>query len=135
MLESLQNILAQALYHPDTQERLAELTVTADLTPQERDLLARVQPRGLRLTHLLLMNLRFERVLRGDPSAAEWFERDAEGFVQVFGEFNRSVPPTALLSHDEAARFREFLQQRASELPRNEIRPGRERQDESEVKT
>ena len=113
MLEALQNILVQALYHPDSQERLNELVATADLTEQERQLLERIQPRGLRLTHLLLMNLRFERVLRGDPSAVEWFERDARGFVQAFREFNQSVPPTALLSREEGERFREFLQRRS----------------------
>lgn len=114
MLESLQNILAQSLYHPDSQKKLVELSVSADLTQEERLLLARVQPRGLRLTHLLLMNLRFERVLKGRPDLESWFESDPKGFVEVFRKYNESAPPTVLFAGQEAKQFSKFLEQNSA---------------------
>ncbi len=110
MLESLQNILAQALYHPDSQQNLTELMLSADLTQEERNLLSRAQPRGLKLTHLLLMNLRFERVLRGCPALEDWFESDPKGFVDIFRKYNMSSPPETLFAVQEGKVFLDFLE-------------------------
>lgn len=110
MLETVQEILVQALFDPDPAAKLAALTASADLTEQERKMLEQAQARGLKLTHLLLMNLRFERVLRGMPAAVAWFEEDPKGFVEAFRRYNESTPPTALLSKEERVLFRDFLE-------------------------
>ncbi len=111
MLESLQNILALALYDPDPKAKLEALARTAELSREERDILSGVQARGLKLTHLLLMNLRFERVLRGCPALKEWFEAEPEGFVAVFRKYHKASPPKALFASQEAEGFLGFLEQ------------------------
>ena len=74
-----------------------------------RSVLETIDPDGLRLTALLIRKLRFERIVRGDPDLAAWFEDDPPGFTRVFRDYLASQPPDRVFPEEEAERFRRFL--------------------------
>lgn len=93
---------------------LADDDPAAVLAKEDPALLERIDRDGLELTVLLVRKLRFERILSGDESAREEFQRDPEGFTQRFREYHRAVPPVHLFPRLEARAFREFLTRRGS---------------------
>jgi hypothetical protein len=66
---------------------------------------------------ILVVRLRFERLLRGSPVAEEWFERDPESFAEAFRRYHAEVPPRAFFPADEAALFRAWRDRRAAPPP------------------
>ncbi|MBL8732321.1 MAG: hypothetical protein JNN13_08130 [Planctomycetes bacterium] len=92
----LQALLADALLAPDP---------VALLRGHPEPELAAIDAAGLRLAALLVVKLRFQRLLNASREAAAWFERDAEGFTRAFRDYHQTVPPVALDPWGEAAAF------------------------------
>ena len=72
---------------------------------------------GVQLAALIVARLRFERLLRGSPEAAAWFERDAAGFARAFRRYHASVAPRTFFPADEAAAFADFCAAEAAPVP------------------
>ena len=83
----------------DLQRRLADALVQPE--PAFPD----VDEDGLRISALLVVRLRFERVLHGSPMGGEWFERDGADFAAAFKRYHAEVPPTAGSPTAEARLF------------------------------
>jgi hypothetical protein len=64
-----------------------------------------IDPDGLRIAALLVVKLRFQRLLNASREAAEWFERDGAGFTVAFRRYHHAVVPTAMDPWREAAAF------------------------------
>ena len=67
-----------------------------------------VDPDGLATAALLVARLRFERLIQGSLTAAEWFERDPAGFSAAFRRYHQHVCPTAHFPAAEAKLFEAF---------------------------
>ncbi len=100
-LERHQARLADLLLAPDPAAALAAASAAAGAGPE----LAAIDADGLRLAALLVVKLRFQRLMNASAVAAEWFERDGAGFTAAFRRFHHEVPPTALDPWREAADF------------------------------
>jgi hypothetical protein len=74
-----------------------------------RDAVAAIDADGFRVASLLVMKLRFERLLHGSAIAAEWFARDPEGLTAAFSRYHREVPPTAFEAWTEAEYFADWI--------------------------
>lgn len=109
MLSEVERVLVEALHAEDPPARLRGLVEGAGgrLAADERAwLLAAVaDDDGLRMAGLLVVKLRFDRVLRGDPSLRRAFEEDAAAFVERFRRYCRDVPPAYVFPQDEARAF------------------------------
>lgn len=70
-----------------------------------RAALAQIQPDGLRVAALLVVRLRFERLMQGDVEALGWFEQDPVSFTEAFRRYHHAVPATSLWPWDEAAQW------------------------------
>lgn len=79
------------------------------LAPADRALFAGVDPDGLEIEALLIARLRFERLIHGSRTAAEWFERDGRAFTSAFRLYHATVPPTAVFPAEEARGFERWL--------------------------
>jgi uncharacterized protein len=66
---------------------------------------ALADPEGLRVTRLLIAQLRFSRLLNGSPEASTAFEVDPAGFTARFRAYHQAVRPTAYDPAAEAAAF------------------------------
>ena len=105
MLADLQRVLLKMLAGAPPEELERE---TASLSAEERALLERMEPDGVRLTSLLLRKLRFERICRGDLGMEEWFDHAPESFSSAFKSYDQEVPPTKFFPLEEARAFREY---------------------------
>lgn len=47
---------------------------------------------GSQVAHRLIVKLRFSRLMRGDPAAEAWFDREPEAFVRAFRAFHEATP-------------------------------------------
>lgn len=103
MLEWLQEQLARVLADPEPEDALERLKAQAD--PETRRRLETIQPQGLQLAATLVLKLRFDRALRGDPALAEEYDRDPDAFTREFLAYCRSEPPRAYFPAEEAAQF------------------------------
>ena len=95
-----------------TCERLPEGDRDA-LRDHEADLAVRLQRDhegvdGIALASLLVARLRFERLLAGDPLAADHYERDPAAFVETFRHYTASTE-AAWHPAEEGARFATWL--------------------------
>lgn len=97
--------LAHALRAPDPVAALEELARDPQLPPELARGLAAADPRGVRISALIVARLRFERLLQGSRSVGEWFERDGRGFTEAFRRYHREVPSRAESPLDEARQF------------------------------
>ena len=94
----------------------ADVVLSADpaaaidaLNAGDRALFAAMDRDGLRIAALIVARLRFERLIHGSRSAAEWFDRDTRAFTQAFKRYHTSVAPTATFPADEARAFEAWL--------------------------
>jgi hypothetical protein len=105
-LRRFDRALADALIAADP---VAALRAAAadDWPPELREALATAaaQEDGVRLTALLVVKLRFERLVQGSRRAGEWFDRDARDFADAFRRYHAAVPPTATDPRGEADLF------------------------------
>ena len=63
---------------------------------------------GFRLSHLILMKLRFERLTRSSMEAMKEFEFDEKSFVEEFKRYHHSVKPVYFFPPEEADAFDRF---------------------------
>lgn len=111
MLNEVERLLVDALHADDPVARLRAGVVAAPhgaLGDDERAWLLGVDEDGFRVASLLVRKLRFERALRGDPSARAEFDAAPAAFVERWRRYETSVPPAHDDPADEAAAWRAF---------------------------
>ena len=101
----LEDVLVKAMTSPDPALVIRRARSDKRLPSSLHNALAAIHEDGLRLTALLVVRLRFERLVQGSVEASAWFERDPEGFAAVFRRYHREVPPTAHFPPQEAQLF------------------------------
>jgi hypothetical protein len=79
------------------------------LSKPVRQALQAMQPEGLRMAGLLVVNQRFTRLMRGSPLAEAWFHLDGPGFAAAFRRYHAQVPMTAFFPAAEAKLFGRWL--------------------------
>ncbi len=104
-LRRFETLLARALCAREPVAALRRAARDRQLDVDLRKRLASVDEDGFRVSALLVVRLRFERLLRGSPEAEEWFERDGQSFAAAFRDYHEAIPPTAFFPRDEAALF------------------------------
>jgi hypothetical protein len=104
-LGAWESIVTRLVLARDPASELARLRRSRTIPVTLRRRLARADVDGVVLTSLLVVRLRFERLLRGSPAAEAWFDEDAEGFTAAFKRYHAAVPPTAFFPPDEADLF------------------------------
>jgi hypothetical protein len=104
-LARFEALLAAALTAPNPVAALRAAARSAELSPDLRARLAGADPDGVGISALLVVRLRFERLLNGSRAAAEWFEHDPAEFAAAFKRYHTSVPPCAFLPSAEARAF------------------------------
>jgi hypothetical protein len=101
----VERLLARALRAADPVAALQTAAEGSELPESVRSALARVDPDGVRMTALITSRLRFERLMQGSRSAAEWFESDPAAFTAAFKRYQSAVAPTATFPSDEGRLF------------------------------
>jgi hypothetical protein len=101
-LAELQRILADVMVDPQPDAALAR--AAQDAGPYQAQLAA-ADGDGVRMAALIVVRLRFERLLNGSPMGADWFERDPKGFAKAFKRYHAEVAPTAASPSEEARLF------------------------------
>ncbi|MCP3916019.1 MAG: hypothetical protein GY711_10725 [bacterium] len=104
-LATFESVLARIFLEPDTQAALEAAAADERLGADLRARLAAASPEGVRIAALLVVRLRFERVLNGSQLGGEWFERDPKDFAGAFKRYHAEVPPTAATPWEEAPLF------------------------------
>ncbi len=105
-LEQWEALLADLLLAPDPAAALRAAQAAPGAGPE----LFSIDADGLRLASLLVVKLRFQRLMNASAAAAEWFDRDGAGFTAAFRRYHHAVPPTALDPWREAAAFATFCE-------------------------
>jgi len=105
-LSALQRALADVLAAGEPDAAALE---RAALPAELRARLGRIDAAGLRITGLLVVRLRFQRLLQGSRRAAELFDTDPAAFASTFRRYARAVPPLAHDPWGEAAAFERWL--------------------------
>ena len=108
-LARLEELLARALVDPDPAAAVARAARDPDLAPDLRDGLANADPDGFGIAALLVVRLRFERVIHGSRQAGEWFDRDPASFAAAFKRYHSEVRPTAGFPSGEARLFEAWV--------------------------
>jgi hypothetical protein len=106
-LKELQEQMVSELYKPNTDLSLAdfrqfvngETNVNAQIISEE----------GWRLTHLILMKLRFEKLTRALPELSRLFEENSELFMKKFCAYHKAHPPLSFFPHEELDSFISFF--------------------------
>lgn len=101
--------VAGALRAPDPVAALAAVAADAALPEDLRACLAAAPANGVRIAALLIVRLRFERILQGSKIAGEFFERDPRAFAAAFKRYHREVAPTSIHPFEDARRFDAWL--------------------------
>jgi len=101
----VERVLARALRATDPVAALQSAATDETLPEPVRKALARVDPDGVRMTALITVRLRFERLMQGSRSAAQWFEDDPSAFTAAFKRYQADVAPTATFPSDEGRLF------------------------------
>ena len=91
-------LLGQALLSPDPADFLADRGALGSL---DRD--------GLQMAALLVVKLRFERLIAASSEAARLFEQDASAFAALFKRYHQEVAPTSPMPADERDLFESWL--------------------------
>jgi hypothetical protein len=102
--------VADALTSSDPVAAIERAAADPDLSQQLQQSLACADARGIRISALLVVRLRFERLVQGSARAAEWFERDPAAFAEAFRQYHLQVPPTALEPKREAKLFERWFE-------------------------
>jgi hypothetical protein len=104
-----ERLVARALLAPDPAAAFARLAKSARLPARLRKAAAFAHEDGVRIAALLVVRLRFERLLRGSARADEWFHRDPEAFTEAFRRYHHEVPPRAYFPLAEGKLFERWL--------------------------
>ena len=110
MLRDLQRVLLAACLQPDPAAFVRGALARGDhgLSADEQAMLRAAGADGLRLSHVLVMKLRLERLLRGDANGAAAARADPVAFMGQFARYAAAVPPTAVFPSEEASLFAAF---------------------------
>ncbi|MFT4979307.1 MAG: hypothetical protein ACI8S6_005217 [Myxococcota bacterium] len=98
--------IADILRQPDPVDALEERLEDGRTSAALRELLSGLDGDGLRMSALLVMQLRFSRLLNGSGQAAADFEVDPRAFSLRFRCYHAEVPPEADDPLAEAASYR-----------------------------
>ena len=109
ILDQLQMALIEALYSDSPETELEK--IKQDFAGY--DGIDQIQDDGWRLSHLLLIKLRFERLTRGNPALLELFERDPQGFTKQFKQYHKMNKANIFFPHEEANLFQDYLNQKS----------------------
>lgn len=93
----------------DPARALAAAAADPSLPASLRRAFAAADPEGVRLSALLVVRLRFERLMRGCPEAEAAFAGDPATFAAAFRRYHREVAPTAFFPAAEAALYRAWV--------------------------
>lgn len=104
-LEQLERRQLDAFCAPDLSAAFAALRSDREFAP----LFAHASEDGFRIAALLVLRLRFERLLNGSARAADLWNSDPRSFTSLFRRFHPAVPATAWSPRDEAALFERWL--------------------------
>lgn len=104
-----ERLLAALVRAEDPAAALNAAIEDPDISPELRDALRHVDPEGLATAALLVASLRFERLIQGSLTAAQWFERDPAGFSATFRRYHQHVCSTAHFPAAEAKLFEGFI--------------------------
>ena len=74
-------------------------------TVQGEEALSSVDEDGLRMAALLVVKLRFERLLAASTTATRLFEEDAGAFATMFRRYHQEVTPVSPMPGDERDLF------------------------------
>jgi hypothetical protein len=110
---SWEHVLLRILRARDPGAALRRAREDDRLDPSVRTALRCVDEDGLRLAALLVARLRFERLVQGDPAAAQWFEQDPAEFSPAFRAYHTEVSATAFFPRGEADQFARWCDRRA----------------------
>ena len=103
-LARFQKLVADALTSTDPFEALR--AAREGLPPDLRAAVDAADRDGVEMTALLVVKLRFERLMQGSRHAIEWFDRDPAGFSDAMRRYHTEVPPSA---HDPREENRLFM--------------------------
>jgi len=106
---SVERALADLIRADDPAAALRAAVADEELPAALRSALRAIDPDGLAIAALLVARLRFERLIQGSPTAAQWFERDPGGFSATFRRYHQHVSPTAHFPAAEAKLFERFV--------------------------
>jgi hypothetical protein len=110
VLRAVQQLLLDALLSDDPVAALAgRLEAAEGLADEERAFLRGLDADGLRLTGLLVLKLRYERVAGSDKRLAEGYREGRAEFLRRFEEYRRSVAPSAYFPSQEGELFAHWL--------------------------
>lgn len=104
-LARLEVLLADAFCAPDLSVAFAALRLDREFAP----FFAHASEDGFRIAALLIVRLRFERLLNGSSRAADLWNSDPRSFTSHFRRYHPSVPATAYSPRAEAALFERWL--------------------------
>jgi hypothetical protein len=105
-LRELQEEMLTKLYETDTDVSLKEFS---EFMAQNTELKAEdISGEGWRLTHLILMKLRFERLNIALPEMEQMFKDQKESFMQMFYCYHRKHPSKTFFPAEEAEVFIKF---------------------------
>ncbi len=105
LLRERERVLADVLGTDDPVGRRAILADDAQLSDDARAAVGRSTADGVELAWLLVVRLRFERLLAGSNRAGEQYERAPEAFAALFRRYVREVRPTAFFPLEEGALY------------------------------
>jgi hypothetical protein len=110
--------LARMLRAKDPGRALAAASRDRRLPAELRRALAAADPDGVRMTALLVLRLRFERLLRGSAEATASFAAAPAAFTRAFRRYHTEVAPTAFFPLAEALLYRTWLRGHVRSLRR-----------------
>jgi hypothetical protein len=104
-LRNLQEEMLTKLYETDTDVSLKDFS---EFMLQNTALNADISAEGWRLTHLILMKLRFERLNIALPEMEQMFQDQTEDFMKMFYGYHRKYPSKTFFPAEEAEIFIKF---------------------------
>ncbi|HTF88406.1 MAG TPA: hypothetical protein VK843_08355 [Planctomycetota bacterium] len=101
----LERVLADALTSADPAQFVQRAAQDPRNAAATRAALQSIDLDGLRISALIVVKLRFERLLQGSQNAADWFETDPRGFAAAFKRYHLEIAQRAATPVEEAAKF------------------------------
>src|SRR5437870_2809189 len=95
LLRAYERRLVEILCASDPAAALRAAVADRALPASLRRAFGRADPDGVCMSALLVIRLRFERLLRGSREAERSFAADPAAFNRVFRQYHERVPPTA----------------------------------------
>ena len=104
-LMETQDIMAELLFEEDTHSSYLNFVEYLRSTGQNT---SHIDEDGWRLTHLILMKLRLERLLNAVPSMKELFDKDSAEFMKIFKTYHSQCPSDTFFPQEEIKKFLDF---------------------------